>query len=292
MNKKIAIILSQQEFIETSKSFFIDSDYKTAFSKSGLTSIDAIFSFNTGKDPGGSHLPKYRSRLQFDISDPAKILFLKRYDNPNLRTQLANWFWHKSRKTMMSCELDSTRNLAQAGINTPKVVAYGEQWGTFFEKRSFIITEKIPDAESLEQKLPNCFEGQLTVGKLKEQRAFIKRLGQFARKFHSTGCRHRDFYLAHIFYSDKGTLYLIDLQRVFRPRLLAERYRVKDIAQLYYSAPGRVFSRTDRLRFYKSYTGKNYLDKYDKLFIRRVIKKTKQMMRHDVKHHRIVPFKN
>ncbi len=291
-NRKQATVLSQQGFIEISKSFFIDSDYKTAFSKSGLTSIDAMFSFNTGKDPGGSHLPKYRSRLQFDIPDPAKILFLKRYDNPNLRTQLANWFWHKSRKTMMSCELDSTRNLAQAGINTPKVVAYGEQWGKFFEKRSFIITEKIPDAESLEQRLPNCFGGQLTAGKLKEQRTFIKRLGQFARKFHSTGCRHRDFYLAHIFYSDKGTFYLIDLQRIFRPRLPAERFRVKDIAQLYYSAPGRVFSRTDRLRFYKSYTGKNYLDKYDKLFIRRVVKKTRQMMRHDVKHHRIVPFKN
>jgi len=91
MNKKIAIILSQQEFIETSKSFFIDSDYQTAFGNSGLTSIDAIFSFNTGKDPGGSHLPKYRSRLQFDISDPVKILFLKRYDNPDIRTQLANW---------------------------------------------------------------------------------------------------------------------------------------------------------------------------------------------------------
>ncbi|GAI94080.1 unnamed protein product, partial [marine sediment metagenome] len=98
-NRKRATVLSQQEFIETSnlslrlcsgqasseakESFFIDSDYQTAFSKSGLTSIDAMFSFNTGKDPGGSHLPKYRSRLQFDISDPAKILFLKRYDNPN-----------------------------------------------------------------------------------------------------------------------------------------------------------------------------------------------------------------
>ncbi len=291
-NLEKAKFLSQQEFIETSTSFFIDSDYQAAFSKWGLTSIDAIFSFNTGKDPGGSHLPKYRSRLQFDISDPAKILFLKRYDNPNLRTQLAHWFWHKSRKTMMSCELDSTISLALAGINTPKVVAYGEQWGKFFEKRSFIITEKIPNAEPLEERLPNCFSGQLTAGKLKEQRAFIKRLGQFARKFHSTGCRHRDFYLAHIFYSDNGTLYLIDLQRVFRPRLLAERFRVKDIAQLYYSAPGRVFSRTDRLRFYKSYTGKNYLDKHDKVFIRRVVKKTEQIMRHDIKHHRIVPFKN
>ncbi len=289
---KRTTVLSQREFIEISESFLIDSKYKTAFGKSGLTSIDAIFSFNTGVDPGGSHLPKYRSRLQFDISDPTKILFLKRYHNPALRTQLASWLWHKSRKTMMSCELDSTISLALAGINTPKVVAYGEQWGKFLEKRSFIITEKIPDAEPLEERLPKCFAGQLTAGKLKEQRAFIQQLGQFARKFHSTGCRHRDFYLAHIFYSHNGTFYLIDLQRVFTPRLLAERFRVKDIAQLYYSAPGSAFSRTDRLRFYKSYTGKNHLDKSDKVFIRKVVKKVNQIMRHDIKHHRIVPFKN
>jgi len=287
-----AAAIGRQEFIETSKSFFVDPDYKTALTKLGLTSIDAVFSFNTGKDPGGSKIPKYRSRLQFEISDPEKILFLKRYDNPSIISQLGNWLWQKNRKSMMSCDLDSAKNLAQTGINTPKVVAYGEQWGIFFEKRSFIITEKIPDAEPLEQRLPKCFQGQPTAKKRKQQKEFIKQLGLLARKFHDTGYRHKDFYLAHIFYSENGTFYLIDLQRVFKPRLFAERFRVKDIAQLYYSAPGSVFSRTDRLRFYKSYTGKNFLDKCDKVFIRRVVKKVEQMTRHDIKHHRPVPFTN
>jgi len=281
--------MSKQKSIEISKSLFVDPDYKAAFIELGLTSIDAVFSFNKGKDPGGSALPKYRNRLQFEISNPAKTLFLKRYDRAGTLSQIKNCFWHNSRKSMMSCDLDPAQSLALAGINTAKVVCYGEQWGIFFEKRSFIITEKIPDAEPLEERLPNCFEGQLTAGKLREQRAFIVQIGQFARKFHNTGCRHRDFYLAHIFYSDKGTFHLIDLQRVFRPRLLAERFRVKDIAQLYYSAPGRTFSRTDRLRFYISYTGKNYLDKYDKLFIRKVVKKAERMARHDAKHGRPVP---
>lgn len=289
---KQAINTTQQECIDTLKSFYVEPDYKTAFTILGLTSIEAVFSFNTGKDPGSSKIPKYRSRLQFEISAPAKILFLKRYDNPSIISQLGNWFWQKSRKSMMSCDLDSTRNLAKMGISTPKVIAYGEQWGIFFEKRSFIITEKIPDAESLEQRLPYCFQGQSTAKKLKQQRQFIKQLSLFSRKFHDTGYRHRDFYLAHIFYSVDGNFYLIDLQRVFKPGLLAERFRVKDIAQLYYSAPGSVFSRTDRLRFYKNYTGKDFLDKSDKLFVRKVLRKVQRIARHNIKHHRPVPFIN
>ena len=284
--------MTEQRFIETSQSFLVDSGYVEAFKKFGLTSFDALFSFNSGKDPGGSSLPEYRSRLEFKISDPEKILFLKRYNRPDALTQIKNWFWHNSRKSTMAFDLDPTEDLARAGIKTPKTVSYGEQWGIFLEKRSFIITEELPNAESLEQKLPDCFGDRSKTENLRQQRNFIERLGQFARKFHDTDYRHRDFYLAHIFYSDDGTFYLIDLQRAFKPRILAERFRVKDIAQLYFSAPGSAFSKTDRLRFYKSYAGKRFLDGRDKAFIRKVVKKVKWIARREIKHGRLVPFTN
>jgi len=222
------------------------------------------------------------------LSNPAKTLFLKRYENPGMLTQIKNWFSHHSYKSMMSFDLEPVENLTCAGINTPKVISYGERWGIFFEKRSFIITEKIPNAESLEQKLPNCFRKHPTTENLKQRKQFIKQLSQFARKFHDTGYRHRDFYLAHIYYSEDGTFYLIDLQRVFKPWLLAERFRLKDIAQLCYSAPQSAFSKTDRLRLYKWYAGKNFLNKQDKIFIRRVISKVNRIARHDAKHGRFV----
>jgi heptose I phosphotransferase len=284
--------MSEQRFIETSQSFFIDSDYVKAFEKLGLTSFDALFSFDSGRDPGGSSLPQHRSRLEFKTSDPEKTLYLKRYHHPDALTQIKNWFWHNSRKSMMSFDFEPTKGLNQAGINTPKTVSYGEQWGVFFEKRSFIITEELPNAVPLEQKLPDFFKDISKTNNLRQQRDFIERLGQFAKKFHKTGYRHRDFYLAHIFYSDDNTFYLIDLQRAFKPRILAERFRVKDIAQLYYSAPGSAFSRTDRLRFYKSYTGKKLLDGRDKAFIRKVVKKANRIARRESKYGRLVPFTN
>jgi len=284
--------MTEQRFIETSQSFFVESDYVKAFEKLGLTSFDALFSYDSGKDPGGSSLPQYRSRLEFKTSDPEKTLYLKRYNHPDALTQIKNWFWHNTRKSMMSFDLEPADDLARADIKTPKTVSYGEQWGVFLEKRSFIITEELHNAQPLEQKLPDCFKDISKTENLIRKRNFIAQLGQFARKFHVTGYRHRDFYLAHIFYSDDGTFYLIDLQRAFKPRILAERFRMKDISQLYYSAPGSAFSMTDRLRFYKSYAGKKILNARDKAFIRKVVRKAHRIARRESKYGRLVPFTN
>jgi hypothetical protein len=161
--------MTEQKFIETSKSFFVESSFVKAFEELGLTSFNALFSFDSGKDPGGSSLPKYRSRLEFNTSNPEKILYLKRYNHPNAVTQTKNWFWHNARKSMMAFDLDPTKDLARAGIKTPKTVSYGEQWGFFFEKRSFIITEELPCAESLEQKLPDCFKDISKTENLKQK---------------------------------------------------------------------------------------------------------------------------
>ena len=87
----------------------------------------------------------------------------------------------------------------------PKTVAYGEQWGRLFEKRSFIITERIPAAESLEKKLPDCFNKPATAENLKLRRNFITQLAGFVKRFHETGYRHRDLYFSHIFYNANGT---------------------------------------------------------------------------------------
>jgi heptose I phosphotransferase len=115
-------------------------------------------------------------------------------------------------------------------------------------------------------------------------------LASFIKKFHETGYRHRDLYLCHIFRVPDGRFYLIDLARAFRPAMLGEIYRIKDVAQLYYSAPARCFSKTDRLRFLQAYLGRKKLNAGDKIFVRRIVNKARRMARHGVKHGRAVPF--
>ena len=281
-----------QKFIETSKSFFIDSDYESGLGELGLNSVDAVFSFNGGVSLTKNNLARFKSRLRFDINSPPTTVFLKRYNFPPVLTQLRNWLVNHKRISCGLLDFEMSDKLAAAGINTPKTISYGEQWGTFFEKRSFIITEKIPYAESLERRLPDYFNGPATTENLRLRRNFIAQLAAFVKKFHETSYRHRDLYFSHIFYSDSDGFYLIDLARVFKPVLFAERFRIKDIAQIYYSAPGRYFSGTDRLRFYLALTGQRKLTNKDKLFIRKVINKAKLMARHDVRHGRQVPFAN
>ena len=265
---------------------FINSDYKKIFAKSGLTSIEDVFSFSGGENLAKSNLASFRSRTQFDISSPPTTLFLKRYNKPPIPVQLKNWLSHRKRISCGLCDVEPVKQLAAAGINTPKTICFGQQWGVLFEKRSFSITAKIPDAESLEKKLPDYFNGIPTAEKVELRKDFIARLAGFVKKFHETGYRHRDLYFSHIFYNSSGQFYLIDLARVFKPRVFSERFRIKDIAQLFYSAPGKYFSHTDRLRFYLALYERKKLTKKDKAFIKKVVKKTKRMARHDIKHGR------
>ncbi|MHC4158743.1 MAG: lipopolysaccharide heptosyltransferase II [Planctomycetota bacterium] len=289
-NLKKPIIKTGQKFDEISKSLFVDSDYKTAFNELALTSVDAVFSFDEGLNLAKDNLADFRSRLQFDINSPSTTLFLKRYDSPPIPIQLKNWLLSRRRISCGLRDRNAASTLAAAGINTPKTISYSEQWGTFLEKRSLIITEKIPNADSLERRLPDCFNAPPTVGNLKHRRDFIAGLAAFIKKFHQTDYCHRDLYFSHIFYGDNGEFYLIDLARVLKPLLFAQRFRIKDIAQLHYSAPGRYFSGTDRLRFYLGLTGRSRLSQKDKIFIRKVTRKARRMAQHDIKHGRPVPF--
>jgi heptosyltransferase-2 len=289
-NRKQSIVRTGQKFMEVSKSFFIAPDYKAGLDELGLTSIDAVFSFNAGRNLHKPNLARHKSRLQFEINSPPTTLFLKRYDCPPISVQLKNWLAAGQRRSCSSFDFEPADKLAAAGINTAKTISYGRQWDAVFERRSFVITEKIANAESLERKLPDYFNGPTTAENLKLRRTFITKLAAFVKKFHATGLRHRDLYFSHIFYDDGGEFYLIDLARVFKPALLSERFRLKDIAQLYYSAPAEYFSRTDRMRFYLALVGREKLIDKDKVFIHKVTGKAQRMARHDSKHGRVAAF--
>lgn len=288
--------MPERGLIEISKSFFIDPDYRTALGQLGLTSVEAVFSFDAARNLDKKNLASFRSRLQFEIGAPGlsqpTTVFLKRYEAPPAAHQVRNWLTARARKSCGVLEYALTSELSAAGIGTPKPICYGEQWGALFEKRSLIITEKIPEAEALERRLPPCFSGPATTENLQRRRDFIVRLARFIKKFHETGYRHRDLYFSHIFYSDRGGFFLIDLARAFRPILLSRRFQIKDLAQVYYSAPGRHFSRTDRLRFYMAYAGRSEITRRDRVFLRDVIDKAERIAQRERKHGRQVPFEN
>lgn len=274
-------------------SFFMADRFRDAFNQLGLTSFDDVFAFDSGRDLAKANIGRFRRRVQFEATPagaarPVKV-FMKRYDRPPLLGQIRNWLLHHGRKSFASAEREAIEHLAAAGVETPRVAAYGEQWGFFFEQRSFLMTKEIEDSQSLERRLPKCFDEPATLDFLRARRECIRRLAEFVRRFHATGRRHRDLYLSHIFCSDAGEFCLIDLARASRP-LRQRRFQIKDIAQLHYSTPARRFSRTDRLRFYRTYANCRRLLPRDKAFLRAVVKKASRMAQHNVKHGGVPPF--
>jgi hypothetical protein len=264
-------------FKELNPGFFVDKDFADCFAKMGLDSIDKIFAFEGGKDLHKENLSRFRRRIMFETENPKTVLFLKRYQDTPVRVQIKNWLNRRKRISVMACDMEPAENLRKLGINTPRTIAFGQEWAGLFEKRSFIITEQIPDSVSLEKNLPR-------------EHALILKLASFVRKFHETGFRHRDLYLCHIFCDSQMQFTLIDLARVFKPLFFAKKYLVKDLAQLYYSSPGNVITTTDRLRFFLTYLQKKKLSYSDKAMIKKIVAKARQMAKHDKKHNRTVPF--
>ena len=275
---------------KTRNSFYVAPEFEAAFTEQGLTSVDAVFKFDGGHDLFKKNIGTYRSRLRFMVNDPPRTLFLKRYDRAPIKVQLFNWLNGRTRRTCSMCELEPILELSNHGIPTPRPVAHGQTWGLWLERRSFLVTEKIPDAESLSKRLPSCFYGPTTPESLRQRHQFLTQLAGFIRRFHDLGYNHRDLYLTHIFQDTQGKFFLIDLARAFRPIVFKRRFLVKDLAQVFYSLPSRHFSQTDRLRFYLAYRGLRRLTGPDKQLIRCIIIKANRMARHNIKHGRTVPF--
>ena len=275
---------------KSKESFFIAEDFKQAFADLTLTDIDAIFAYEGGHDLVKKNIASYRTRLRFEVGDPSRTLFLKRYDQPPVKTQLINWVNGRGRQSCGMMECNPIEALQRCGIGTPRVIAHGQSWAGFFEKRSFLVTEKIPDAQSLGDRLPHCFYLEDSSHSRHQRHRFIRTLAEFVKRFHELGYRHRDLYLAHIFQDTEDRLFLIDLARAFHPWILKKRFLIKDLAQIYYSMPADHFSRSDRLRFYFRYMDLRTLRKRDKVLIRKIVAKARRMARHNVKHGRKVPF--
>jgi heptose I phosphotransferase len=276
---------------ELSPGFFADPAFVPALTAMGLTTLDSVFAFDKTDTVGPRKLAAHRSRSCFRLGADGPVVYLKRYFRTPILWQLANWLDHRRRACTSVYDGHRTAELDAVGVAVPQTIAYGYEWGGLFEKRSFIMIREIPDAVSLEEQLPACMT-DFSPSAARQRKAFIEQVADFVRRFHATGCRHRDLYLCHLFCDTNNALHLIDLHRVFKPLLLSGRFRMKDLAQLYYSSPGSVISRADRLRFYRCYRQKKTLTFRDKYFISQVKRWARRIAVRDRKKGRPAAFES
>lgn len=151
-------------------------------------------------------------------------------------------------------EINAITHLKSFNI-VPKLIGFGKRGST-----SFIITEALSHTISLED---FCKNWALHPPPLKLKWALIRKVAEIAKKIHDRGINHRDFYLCHFLLDVMGgidlldpsslTLYVIDWHRAQIRSSVPFRWRVKDIAGLYFSAMDIGLTQRDLMRFMKVY---------------------------------------
>ena len=142
--------------------------------------------------------------------------------------------------------------VTRLGIPTMTVAGYGERGSNPATLQSFIATEEIADAPTLEELTA---EWPRTPPSFGRKQQLLRTVADIARRLHEHGVNHRDFYLNH-FRLQGERLFLMDLHRAQLRASIPRRWRVKDIGALYFSAADIGLTRRDLFRFMRLYSAK------------------------------------
>jgi tRNA A-37 threonylcarbamoyl transferase component Bud32 len=216
---------------------------RQALAAAGLDTVAGAFAYGGGQDlnkPGlGS---RRRTRVELPGPDGGRcVLFLKRYGGgtvPAVAAALRRWLERGRRCSAAAAEFENIRTARAAGVATMEPIAYGQEPCPIGAGGSYLLVSAVP-GEALER----CGEAFLAAhAGGPRPAALTAELARLVRTLHDSGYVHRDLYASHVFLDSSGpaggpSLYLIDLARMFRPRLRPMRWFVKDVAQLKFSMP-------------------------------------------------------
>lgn len=162
-------------------------------------------------------------------------------------------------------EYEACLALAEAGVDTLTPAAYGRRGHNPAKVESFLITDDLVGTVSLED---YCRDWSCQSPLIVQKRLLLHKVMWMTATMHCNGINHRDFYLCHFLLvpntlEQAGSVeqircYLIDLHRAGMRRAVPLRWRIKDVAGLFYSAMDIGLTRRDLLRAMALYTGKSW----------------------------------
>jgi heptose I phosphotransferase len=261
-------------FIEQ-KGILVATEVWPLLQQAGLTNFDAFMDFS-----GGRRVVHKRGRsvFRFEIEERAFYLKRNRLHPLELLKQLSRC---KLPPRGALQEWAAIQAVAGAGISTVKPVAFGERTYLGVETASFTVTEELYGARPLDELMLEKFE---PLDNHHGKRELIKKVAKLARRLHNAGMNHQDFYLNHLFLDEKGVLSLLDLQRIQSRDCIPQRFLIKDLAQLAFSARRfPTISRSDHLRFLLAYRGEQRMSQGSRQLLTKVQRKVRRIARHDIK---------
>ncbi len=267
--------MSTQPAAET---FWAAADVAAALDAAGLGDVQSVM-----QSDAGHRLRTIDERENWRIELPhasaaPRAAYLKKHRERKRRA-----WTHAPAKSAGALEAENVHALAAAGVPSMELLAYGERCAEG-ERQSFVLTAELAGYTQLDHYLRQSFAPYASEQPRHDARLdrLLDAVADVARHFHQAGFNHRDFYGCHFFVRETtdGTfdVRLIDLQRVERRRWFRQRWVIKDLAQLAYSAPLERVAPTRLLRFIKRYLGVKRLGSAEQRLIRAVWGKRQRMI--------------
>lgn len=160
------------------------------------------------------------------------------------------------------------QKLNRLHIPTAEIVAFGQCGMNPATKKSFILLEELPAVISLEE-LTETWSSHPPAFRFKQK--LIVEIARLLRTLHQHGINHRDCYLCHFLLeraalnltqtdlsspSSSIRIYVLDLHRAQLRNAVPKRWRVKDLAGLYFSSKHARLTHRDYYRFIRHYSQK------------------------------------
>lgn len=202
----------------------------------------------------------YRSRegrVTLRFAFRGRSFFLKLHRGIGWREICKNLLQLRLPVISASNEYRAASALQQLGVDTLTVSAYARQGLNPASMHSMIVTEDLAATVTLEDYCADWARRPPSPG---VRARLVRKLADSVRRMHGAGINHRDLYLCH-FHLDPASLqearlrcYLIDLHRAQLRHHTPLRWRIKDLAGLYFSAMDCGLGRRDLWRFMHYYS--------------------------------------
>ena len=224
------------------------------FEKAGLESFEDFFNYSEGVT-----INKNQKRdvvtFSLDDDDRRRHFFMKRFFNPHYKDILLTFRNFGCLCSQAACEWQNANTLLQNGIATYKPVCCGEETRLRLERKSFLITEKLPGC---------CLTDYIgdnwsTLGRDKKEKLTAS-LGRFVRKIHDARISMPDLYVWHIFMQSKDDKYdfaVIDLHRM-SANARGNRWRIRNLGALDFSMISKYFDQDMRDLLLDAYFGADF----------------------------------
>lgn len=232
-------------------------EFRKRFENAGLISSAAVLRHFGSPSATRKQVVVQATTLRFR-DGPDENVFFKRYefDGPSWR--------FVGRASKARREFENYEVFRRLGIRCADPIAVGEQRDGLGRLRvAWILTRAVPDALTLTE----FVQKHAPVRSSKEPRALrsalVDQLAEMTRRIHHAGFFHNDLVWRNVLVTWPGIgepkLWWIDCPRGRFARFFRERLAIKDLALLDKLASVHC-TRTERLRFVRSYLGKTGLD--------------------------------